>query len=253
MIASQITESILNITINRPEKKNALTPAMYQSMADALNSAEEQGARVVVIKGCQGIFTSGNDVTEFMQTPTEEGANEISETYQFMQALLNCPLPVIAKVEGLAIGIGTTLLLHCDFVLADKNTKFSMPFINLGLVPEYASSFLVPRLAGQLAAAELLMLGEVFTASKALECRLISQVCENDLQNRVDQLAKKLAAKPAEALKQTKRLLHSETDKVRVHIDEELKHFVAAMQSPPAKEAFSAFVEKRAINFDIFR
>jgi enoyl-CoA hydratase/carnithine racemase len=251
MINTQVVDHILTVQINRANKKNALTPPMYEEMAIAIENASNEGARVILIEGSNGCFTSGNDVSEFVSSSSKTG--EVNETYRFMLALLNCPLPVVAKVEGLAIGIGTTLLLHCDFVLAHKDTKFAMPFINLGLVPEYASSYIIPRIGGHLMAAELLMLGEVFNADKALTAGLVSSIHDADLAQQTASILAKLRDKPAQALQQTKALLKHDKAAVKQHIDEELKWFVKAMQSDVAKEAFSAFMEKRAVNRNIFK
>lgn len=250
MITANVNDEVLTITINRPDKKNALTPAMYKSMADAINGAEQNNVRVVVIQGVDGIFTSGNDVAEFAAAQT---GSENSETYQFMQALLACNLPVVAKVEGLAVGIGTTLLLHCDFVYAHKDTKFAMPFINLGVVPEYASSYIIPRFSGHLKASKLLMLGEFFDTQTAKECEIITDSCGDDLQATVDHVVTALKNKPKAALMETKKLLKSNMMTVKTHIDTELEIFGAAMQRPAAQEAFSAFLEKRPVNATIFR
>jgi enoyl-CoA hydratase/carnithine racemase len=251
MINTQVVDHILRIQIDQSSKKNALNPAMYEDMAVAIETAPEQNVKVILIEGSNGCFTSGNDVGEFVKSSAKTG--DVNETYRFMLALLNCPLPVVAKVEGLAIGIGTTLLLHCDFVLAHKDTKFAMPFINLGLVPEYASSYIIPRIGGHLVAAELLMLGEVFSAEKALSAGMINSVHEDDLEQACTQLIAKLIAKPSAALQQTKALLRYNKADVKNHIDEELKWFVRAMQSDVAKEAFAAFIEKRDVNREIFR
>jgi enoyl-CoA hydratase/carnithine racemase len=250
MVNTQVIDNVLRLQINRPEKKNALVPSMYLALAKAIEGAPELGAKVILIEGIEGVFTSGNDVSEFAQSTKQE---EINETYSFMLALLYCPLPVVAKVEGLAIGIGTTLLLHCDFVLAHQNTKFAMPFINLGLVPEYASSYIIPRMSGHLLAAELLMLGEVFSAQKALSAGLINSIHAEDLDEATQTLLSKLCSKPAEALKQTKALLKNDTLNIKTHIDNELKWFVKAMQTEAAKEAFSAFIEKRPVDTQKFK
>ncbi|MEM0912731.1 MAG: enoyl-CoA hydratase-related protein [Pseudomonadota bacterium] len=250
MISTTKCDDVLTITINRPEKKNALTPSMYKDMAEAINNACDSGMRVVVIQGVEGIFTSGNDVSAFV-VGDEDLAN--STTYAFMQALLSCELPVVAKVEGMAVGIGTTMLLHCDFVFAHENTRFAMPFINLGLVPEYASSYLIPRFSGYLNAAKLLMLGEFFDVKTAKACEIISQSCTDDLQSTVDEIVGKLICKPRSALIETKRLLKGDMSSIKAHIDDELKVFALAMQRPAAQEAFSAFLEKRPINQSIFK
>lgn len=253
MIHQIVEQDILTIIIDRPNKKNALIPSMYKEMAIAIENASKSAVRVIIIKGNSGCFTAGNDVKEFAKSTRNKNAEPVNETYRFMQALLHCPLPVIAQVEGLAIGIGSTLLLHCDFVLAHNQAQFAMPFVNLGLVPEYASSYILPRIAGHLAAAEILMLGEAFSAQKALQCGLVSSIHNEDLSDKVKQLALSLAKKPAAALAQTKALMKKHNTDVMQIIDDELKVFADAMQTEQAIEAFDAFLEKRAINYDVFK
>lgn len=250
MIKSTLENQVATIVIDRPEKKNALNPQMYADMAKAIEQAPMQNAKVVLIKGTNGCFTSGNDVAEFAKTAS--GADRPSETLRFMRALIHCPLPVVAQVEGLAIGIGSTLLLHCDFVLCHKNTSFCMPFVNLGLVPEYASSYILPRIAGHLSAAELLMLGNPFDAEKALKCGFVSAIYQDNLEQHVDKLIASLLSKPSFAVQQTKSLLRNDQKKVGKHLERELEVFVDALQSPAAKEAFDAFINKRPINKEVF-
>lgn len=254
MIQQELENAILTIVMDRADKKNALVPQMYRDMALAIdNASQHQGnVKVIVIKGAANCFTAGNDVAQFSKAVNQDKPS-LGDTYQFMQALLRCPLPVIAQVEGLAIGIGTTMLLHCDFVICHKNTKFAMPFINLGLVPEYASSYIIPRIAGNLVAKKLLMLGDSFNAKQALEWGFVTDVVEDDLQAQVNSLALTLASKPALALAQTKMLINRDTQAVSEHIDRELEIFVEAMHSVPAKEAFTAFLEKRDINRNLFK
>jgi enoyl-CoA hydratase/carnithine racemase len=252
MIHELLENNILTIVMDRASKKNALVPKMYTDMAIAIENAPLTNAKVIVIKGAGGCFTAGNDVTEFLRS-VKEGAGEVNETYRFMHALMRCSLPVVAQVEGLAVGIGSTMLLHCDFVLCHENTRFSMPFINLGLVPEYASSYILPRVAGHLMAAELLMLGNPFNAKKAKRCGFVTSIHSVDLKAAVIDIAEELAKKPVTALQQTKALLKFNQNEVAQHIDDELKIFVEAMQSDAAKEAFTAFIEKRAVNLEKFK
>jgi enoyl-CoA hydratase/carnithine racemase len=238
--------AILTIEIDRPKKKNALLPQMYLDIAIAIESVAESDAKAVLIQGSNGCFTAGNDITDFI---SRESNRDVNETFRFMMALLKCPIPVVAKVEGMAIGIGTTLLLHCDFVYCDKNAKFAMPFINLGLVPEYASSYILPRIAGSLKAAELLLLGDLFSAGDAYECGIVSKVTEpSELSDVVNQTLSKLISKPKIALVQSKALLRNQQVDIEQHIIAELAIFAEAMVSEPAKEAFSAFLEKRPVN-----
>lgn len=251
MINVSRQNAVLTIEIDRPDKKNALVPKMYLDMAKAIESVSESDIRAVLIRGSHGCFTAGNDIADFMSKDNDQ---EVNETYRFMMALFNCPVPVVAKVEGLAIGIGTTLLLHCDFVYCADKTKFAMPFINLGLVPEYASSYILPRISGNLQAAELLLLGETFSAQKAFECGIVSRVVSGEaLSDLVTQTLAKLVSKPRMALVQSKALLRNQNTEIEQHIITELAAFTEAMQSEPAKEAFSAFLEKRPVNRLIYK
>ncbi len=244
-IAIEQHEHILTLTINRPDKKNALTRDMYLSLANAINYAgHDEDARVIIIKGTDGVFTAGNDMHDFIAATSQTDA-EINETEQFMRALMECELPIIAQVEGLAIGIGATLLLHCDFVYCSRNTILKTPFINLGLVPEYASSYIMPRLMGHVKASEWLLLGESVTAESAKDMGMVNEVLETEaLKAKVTQTAQKLAVLPQTALRQSKRLMKSNTIAVKEHMYAELKIFIAAMQSEDAKQAFDAFVQR---------
>jgi len=244
-IAIEQHEHILTLTINRPDKKNALTRDMYLSLANAINYAgHDEDARVIIIKGTDGVFTAGNDMHDFIAATSQTDA-EINETEQFMRALMECELPIIAQVEGLAIGIGATLLLHCDFVYCSRNTILKTPFINLGLVPEYASSYIMPRLMGHVKASEWLLLGESVTAESAKDMGMVNEVLETEvLKEKVTQTAQKLALLPQAALRQSKRLMKSNTIAVKEHMYAELKIFIAAMQSEDAKQAFDAFVQR---------
>ncbi len=236
---------ILTLTINRPDKKNALTRDMYLSLANAINYAgHDEDARVIIIKGTDGVFTAGNDMHDFISA-TQQTDADVNETEQFMRALMECELPIIAQVEGLAIGIGATLLLHCDFVYCARNTILKTPFINLGLVPEYASSYIMPRLMGHVKASEWLLLGESVTAESAKDMGMVNEVLETEaLQAKVMQTAQKLAVLPQAALRQSKRLMKANTIAVKDHMYAELKIFIAAMQSEEAKQAFDAFVQR---------
>lgn len=237
----------LNILIQRPERKNALTFAMYQAMADALEQASNDSSiRVVCIKGQGDCFTSGNDLQDF----AELGSNtDISPTVRFMKALMKYPKPVVAQVHGNAIGIGTTLLLHCDLVYCADNSQFMLPFINLALVPEYASSYLLPRLTGHVKAAEWLMLGNVFNAHEACQSGLVNRVvAQDELDELVSQVIAQLCNKPQQALMHTKALMRQDTDNVLMHMDEELDIFIRQLESDAAKEMFEAFLQKRPVN-----
>jgi enoyl-CoA hydratase/carnithine racemase len=177
-IKTATLNGVATIEIARPEKKNAITIAMYQAMADALAAAAaDAGVRAVLITGQPGVFTSGNDIEDFMARPPGQGSDALdSPVFRFMRALLDIDKPVVAAVTGAAIGIGTTLLLHCDLVYVSDEARLAMPFVGLGLVPEFASSLVVPQLLGRVKAAEKLLLGDPFTAAEAVECGIANAV-----------------------------------------------------------------------------
>jgi enoyl-CoA hydratase/carnithine racemase len=240
---------ILTLTFNRPDKKNSITAAMYQQLADALKAAADDAAiRVVVIQGSETIFSAGNDLGDFMNNPP---AGDGSPVFQFLHGIAAFPKPLLAAVCGPAVGVGTTLLLHCDLVIAGDNAAFSMPFVNLGLCPEAASSLLVPQMMGYHRAAEALLLGEPFLAEAALEVGLVNRVVPPSEATRVAmQWAQKLAAKPISSLIETKRLLKKgNADTVKARMTEEGASFGRMLREPAAKEAFSAFMERRLPDF----
>ena len=242
------------IRINRPEKKNALTGAMYDAMAEALRGATETPAvRAVLITGGDACFTSGNDVGDF-KSRGGQPAEVPSPARGFLAALRECPKPVVAAVAGYAVGIGTTLLLHCDFVHAAENAVFRMPFVDLGLCPEGGSSLLIPQRAGQLLANELLMLGEAFTPATALRAGIVNAVVPaGELLAGAEALARKLAAKPPGAMATTKRLLRQAGEApLSAHMTEEFARFGALLRGPEAAEAVAAFQEKRKPDFTRF-
>jgi len=249
-VISDSRHSILTITLNRADKKNALTRDMYQMMADLIKGAEDDGVKVIRIKGEGSCFTAGNDISDFARKGDGE---HVSETAAFMRALCDCPLPVVAQVHGLAVGIGTTMLLHCDLVYSAPDARFVLPFINLGLVPEYASSYLLPRLAGRRKASEWLMLGEPFDAQEAKEFGLVTAIVADNLEATVINVCEKLAAKPAFALRHTKALMTNESEAVHQQMNEELDVFIEAMATEAAQEAFDAFLHKRPVNPEKFK
>jgi enoyl-CoA hydratase/carnithine racemase len=254
-ILSSIANGILTLEFNRPERKNAITAAMYQTMADALTAAETDAAvRAVLLVGKPEIFTAGNDLEDFMKNAPGSGAIEDRSVYKFMMALSGASKPVVAAVSGNAVGIGTTLLMHCDLVYAADNAKFSMPFAQLGLCPEFGSSLLLTQIAGYPRAAEKLMLGEAFGAQEALDMGLISKVAPVDaLRAFAEGQAAKLVALPASSIRATKALMKAaRTAPVTQAIAEENKHFSAMLSSPEAKEAFMAFFQKRKPDFTQF-
>lgn len=243
--------TLLVIEMNRPDKKNALTQAMYQSMSDAIVAAQQDSqVRVILIKGKGDCFTAGNDMQDFASSGTTEQTELLNP---FMLTLVECKLPVVAQVEGLAIGIGTTMLLHCDLVVCADNARFSLPFVDLALVPEFASSLLLPKLTGHRKASKYLMLGERFGPQEAVECGLISDVVPaNKLSDRTNEIINQLADKPRTALMQTKQLMKSDQQEILLHMHKELDIFVHQLTTPAAKEAFNAFLEKRAPDKSIY-
>lgn len=240
-----IGDRVATIAFNRPQKKNAITAAMYQSAADALREADANTTvRVIVITGDGGCFTAGNDLEDFLQSPPQ---GDDSPVTQFMNALRTTAKPVVAAVPGLAIGIGSTLLMHCDLVYAAQEAKFAMPFTQLGLCPEFASSVLLPRIAGYQRAAEKLLLGEPFDAAEAEKMGLVNRVLPAaELMPFVQAQAAKLAALPSESLRVTKQLMRADLQTpVAAAMLTELQHFTRMLSGPDAKEAFTAFLEKR--------
>ena len=245
---------ILVIEFNRPEKKNSITAAMYQMIADALKDAQSDVAvRVILFSGKPEIFTAGNDLEDFMNSSSHI---ELADrpVAQFMLQLSQATKPVIAAVAGAAIGIGTTMLLHCDLVYAADNAKFSMPFAKLGLCPEFASSMLLPQIVGYQRAAERLFFGESFSAHEAFEMGLVNKVLPPDeLLTFAKVQATKLVSLPASSLRTIKSLMKSgQTDIIMAKIWEEGKHFGAMLLAPEAKEAFNAFFQKRKPDFTKF-
>jgi enoyl-CoA hydratase/carnithine racemase len=251
-IATSKNGSILTIEFNRIEKKNAITASMYQTMADALNDAETDSAvRAILFIGKPEVFTAGNDLQDFLMNPPRDADAPV---FRFMKALSCSSKPIVAAVAGNAVGIGTTLLLHCDLVYAAENAKFSMPFTQLGLCPEFSSSLLLPRLAGHQRAAEKLMLGEAFGAQDAYEMGLVSKVLPVDQLHAFAQAqAAKLVALPASSIRVTKRLMkRHDAEAIEAKMLEEIKHFGEMLLSPEAKEAMQAFFEKRKPDFTKF-
>ena len=256
-ILSSKADGILTIEFNRPERKNAITSAMYQAMADAINDGEKDAAvRAILIVGKPEIFTAGNDLEDFMKTsrPADGSGIEERSVYRFMMALSGSTKPVVAAVAGAAVGIGTTLLMHCDLVYAADNAKFSMPFVQLGLCPEFGSSLLLTQIAGYPRAAEKLMLGEAFGAQEALEMGLISKVLPGaELRAFAEGQAAKLVALPASSIRVTKELMKAARKApVSDAIAAENTHFGAMLSAPEAKEAFMAFFQKRKPDFTQF-
>jgi enoyl-CoA hydratase/carnithine racemase len=255
-IKTATLNGVATIEIARPEKKNALTMAMYQAMADAIDTAKADAAvRALLITGQPGIFTSGNDLEDFMQRPPGSGsAAEASPVSQFMRALLECDKPVVAAVTGAAIGIGTTMLLHCDLVYVSDEARLAMPFVGLGLVPEFGSSLLLPQRIGQARAAEKLLLGDPFTGADAVEMGLANAVLPaGEVANHARRVAERFNALPPGAVRETKRLLRGpQSEAVLRTLRAEGELFASRLRSPEAREAFLAFFEKRKPDFSKF-
>lgn len=274
-ILIDITQGVMTLTLNRLEKKNAFTRAMYRTCATALaQAAQSDAVRVVVVQGHATVFSAGNDIEEFLASsqtavasasPPESASSsapaagdavtdataDAADVLQFLKALATFPKPLVAAVCGPAVGIGTTLLFHCDLVYAGDNAAFSMPFVNLGLCPEAASSLLVPQMLGYHRACEALMLGEPFMAEAALEVGLVNRVVPpTEAHGAAQAQARKLAAKPLQSLLQTKRLMkHHSAAQVLAALDEEAHTFARMLREPAAQEAFGAFLDKRKPDF----
>jgi enoyl-CoA hydratase/carnithine racemase len=248
-IVSERTDGILRVELNRPDKKNAMTSAMYTSLADIFNeAAEDEEIRVVLWHGAGDAFCAGNDIGDFLKNPPGPGE---SPQARLMDAFVKFEKPIVVAVQGAAIGGGTTMLTHCDFVYAGESARFQLPFINLALVPEFGSSYSLPSRIGHLRAAELLLLGEPFDAKRAAELGLATRVVpDQDLFATASKTAQKLAAKPSGALRASKRLIKQGfIDRVKTAIRVENQAFSERVRSAEAKEALSAFLEKRPPNF----
>lgn len=246
------SDGVTTLTLNRVARKNAFTTAMYAGMADMLDQAQADPAvRVLVIQGHETVFSAGNDIADFLQTPP---TTLDAPVFRFMRAISSFSKPIVAAVCGPAVGIGTTLLFHCDLVYAGDNAAFSMPFVNLGVCPEAASSLLAPQRMGYGRAAEALLLGEPFMAEAALEMGLISRIVPpTEVNALARRQAQKLAAKPLSSVLASKRLMkQGQADLVAQRMAEEGALFGRMLAEPAAQEAFSAFMEKRKPDFSAF-
>jgi enoyl-CoA hydratase/carnithine racemase len=252
LVRAETSGRIARVVLDRPDKKNALTAEMYVQLAEALARADADAqARVILLSGSRDCFSAGNDLADFLERPPS-GAG--SPTWRFFEVLPRLAKPVVAAVGGPAIGIGTTLLLHCDLVYASSAARFQLPFVPLGIVPEFGSTYLLPLLAGYQRAAELLLLGQPFDAQKALHIGLITEVVAPEaLLETAEQAAARLAALPPAALRLTKRLMKgAHAEAVARTIEEEGRIFRERLDSPEAKEALRAFLEKRKPDFSRF-
>jgi enoyl-CoA hydratase/carnithine racemase len=236
------SDGVLTITMNRASKKNALTTGMYTAMADALEAAQKDDTRAVVITGSEGVFCAGNDIGDFIKSASGD-ASAMKATLRFLAVLSRFEKPLIGAVDGLAIGVGTTMLMHCDLVVATGRSVFQTPFVDLGLVPEAGSSWLAPRLMGHANAFAMLGLGQKFTADEAHHAGLINKVV---LDEKVEaaELAEALAAKPPEALKISRDLVRGDRSELYARMDEEAKLFGERLKSGEAQAAFMAFMSK---------
>jgi len=249
-IVTESSGSILRIQFNRPSKKNAMTSAMYITMADLfVAAAKDDGVRVVIWHGAGDSFCAGNDLEDFLKNPMGPGDSPQS---RLIHGLINFDKPIVAAVQGAAIGGGTTMLTHCDFVYASETAKFQMPFINLALVPEFGTSYSIPARIGHLRAAELIQLGEPFDAKRAADLGLVTRVVpDQKLLATATETAQKLAEKPAGALQACKRLMRQP---VRAQLEQAAKleneEFSARLRSADSKEAITAFFEKRQPDFN---
>lgn len=248
-ILTSSASGVFRIQINRPEKKNALTIAMYQAMTEALvAAATDLDTRVIMIAGTESCFTAGNDLADFLNNPP---TGEDSPVFVFLKTLMAAEKPVIAVVHGVAVGIGTTMLLHSDLVYAAPSARFQVPFVNLGLTPEAGSSLVLPQLMGHRRAAELLLLGETIDGETALALGLINAVrADSELDEFAMHKAAQLAAKPPTAVRLSKQLMKRvPAPAVRETMSEEGKIFIARLRSPEAREAMQAFFERRQPDF----
>jgi enoyl-CoA hydratase/carnithine racemase len=242
-------DGVLSIMLARPERRNAITVAMYAALADAIESAADDAAiRLITLEGQGDDFTAGNDLGDFLQAMPEPGSGDDIPVWRLLRALARNQVPIVAAVHGNAVGIGTTMLFHCDFVLAEEGSRFVMPFVDLGLVPEAASSLLFPRLAGRRRAARHLLLGEPFGAAEALDMGLASHVVpQGQLRPALAGLVAALLAKPPEALRQTQSLLRrDDLEEILKRMELENGHFAERLQSDEVKAAITAFFAARA-------
>ena len=240
---------VLEIAFNRPQRRNAITGEMYTLLAEAFERGDADDAvRVFVIHGAPEAFTAGNDIEDFIKRPP---AGEDTPVFRFLRVMSAVKKPIVAAVCGPAVGIGTTLLLHCDLVYAGDNARFQLPFTSLGLVPEFASSYLLPRVAGYQRAAEMLLLGEPFDAAKAQDAGFVTRVVPAPQALDVArEAARKLAALPAKSVRLTKELMKSgDMAAVRERLGAESARFREMLAEPAAREALAAFMEKRKPDF----
>lgn len=244
-VTTALADRVLTLRMNRPDKKNALTQAMYTQLADAIDAAANNpDVLAVVLTGHPECFCAGNDLGDFINAPPKPGDSPVA---RFMHTLAHFEKPVVAAVSGVAVGVGVTMMLHCDLVYCGEKTKLSMPFVGLGICPEFASSYLLPRLMGHQRAAELVLLGEAFTAQTALQYGLVNALLPNEqVEAKAMEKARQIASLAPKAVRVTKMLLKKwNLDEVRDAIKLEAEHFVPMLRQPEAIESITAFMQKR--------
>lgn len=248
-IRTDLTDGVLIITLARPDKKNALTNEMYGTLADTIEKAEhDHNVRVLLVQGDGDMFTAGNDVSEFAAIASGKGPSE-RHVHRFLHALAKATVPIVAAVHGKAVGVGTTMLLHCDYVLLAQDAQLITPFVNLALVPEAASSYLMPLRIGHARAFEMFAMGEPLDAQTAVAWGIANKVCNNDqLRAEARRMAERIAAKPAGSLSAMKALMRK-AEALVAQMDSESAKFQERLTSAEAKEAFAAFAEKRKPDF----
>ena len=247
-----IDAKVLSLSIDRADKKNALDLAMYQALANAINAAnEDKSIRVIVIKGTDDSFCSGNDIKDFLKNPPKDDSSPV---LQFVRAIMNAEKPLVAAVNGIAVGIGVTMLLHCDLVYAVEEARFQMPFVNIGLCPEAGSTYILPAMMGHRKASELLLLGKMFDVDTAIDVGIVNEkVSSTSLQEVVDEVAAKIAAQPPAATQTTKRLLRAAMhEQTLAAAGRENDSFMPMLGGEECKEALTAFMEKRPADFSKF-
>lgn len=251
-IIQTIDGAVMRLCFNRPDKKNAITMAMYGALADALKSADaDAGVRAVLFESRGDIYSAGNDIPDFMAgDPAGNDPHATPNVVRFLEAIATVEKPLVAAVQGAAVGVGVTMLLHCDLVYASEAATFHAPFVDLGLVPEAASSLLMPRLAGHQRAAEMFLLGRKIDASRAREFGFVNEVVEaGALEDTALGAARTLSEKAPTALKLSKRLMKGDRAQILNHMQEEGEHFAAQLKSPEFMEAGMAFMQKRKPDF----
>jgi enoyl-CoA hydratase/carnithine racemase len=235
---------VRTIRMNRPEKKNALTMAMYDAMADGIETAPKANIRCLLIGGAPTVFCAGNDIGDFLQAAMGGGLG--APILRFLHALARCETPLVAAVQGNAVGVGTTMLMHCDHIVASSDAKFSTPFVSLGLVPEAASSLIAPRLMGHARAFSMLVMGKSLTADEAKAAGIVSTIAAPDaVETEAMKAAQQIAALPPQAVLESRRLMRGSVDEIDARIDVEAEEFKRRLQSAEAQAAFTAFMTRK--------